>query len=711
MRLAMSHFESGGSGDAEKLCRRILSQCPQHAEALHLLGILSAQAGDIDGGVELIRRCLIVRPDWSEAHCNLANALRGARRLDESIAAARRAVELSPLNAMAHYNAGVALHEKGMIDEAIAELRCALHLNPQYAQAMNDLGVCFVSQGKHEAAIALYLAAVRVAPEFSEAHNNLGVALLDCGRLDESIDSFIAALKIHPDYVEALNNLGNLLVERGQLDDAVRILSRAIRLNPELAEVHNNLGNALKSSGRLDEALSAYQQAVEFSPENSRFHSNLVYAELFHPDYGEREIRRGLIDWNTRHGNRLTSPVQGHLNVPLPDRRLRIGYISPDFRDHVIGRNVLPLLREHDHEQFEIFCYARLNRRDQATQCFERHCDNWRDITGLSDERVARMISDDRIDILIDLAMHLSDNVLPILARRPAPIQIAFAAYPGSTGLHAIDYRMSDPYLDSPGKAESNYAEKTIGLPETFWCYDPRAIPGPVDETLRVSPLPALTTGQITFGCLCEFCKINPKLLGLWAGALKRVAGSRLLMLAPPGESRQRILENFGTFGIGAERFMFVARQPRLDYLRTYDLIDICLDTLPYNGHTTSLDAMWMGVPVVTRVGDTVAGRAGWSQLNNLGLTELAARTDDQFINIAANLATDLPKLADLRADLRQRMELSPLMDARRFARNIENAYRGVWREWCARQDLAQRPERVEVYVAAARRQIAATPQ
>jgi predicted O-linked N-acetylglucosamine transferase (SPINDLY family) len=287
--------------------------------------------------------------------------------------------------------------------------------------------------------------------------------------------------------------------------------------------------------------------------------------------------------------------------------------------------------------------------------------------------------------------MHLSDSVLPILARKPAPIQMTFAAYPGSTGLKTIDYRITDAYLDDPRETDNSYCEKSIHLPETFWCYQPW-------DATPVAELPALINSQITFGCLNEFCKINPKMLALWAKVLKRVENSRLLLLAPAGDSRQRILECLQKLDVSADRLMFVGRQRGLEYLRTYDLIDIGLDTLPYNGHTTSLDSVWMGVPVVTRIGQTVVGRAGWSQLSNLGLTELAAKTDEEFASIAANLAADVPKLADLRKNLRSRMERSPLMNAKQFTRNIENAYRSVWQQWCLEQNSSATP-RVVVQV------------
>jgi protein O-GlcNAc transferase len=315
---------------------------------------------------------------------------------------------------------------------------------------------------------------------------------------------------------------------------------------------------------------------------------------------------------------------------------------------------------------------------DARTRQLRACTDQWRTIAGLRDQQVADQIRQARIDILLDLTLHMANNRLRVFARKPAPVQATFAGYPGSTGLSAIDYRLSDPYLDPPGMDESVYSEHTIRLPDSFWCYAPlegREIP--------VNSLPALESGVVTFGCLNNFCKINESVLALWARVLRKVEGSRLLLLAPENDHRRRTANWLRQEGIDSQRVEFVPRQSRLQYLGVYHRIDLGLDSFPYNGHTTSLDSFWMGVPVVTLVGQTAVSRAGWSQLSNLGLRDLAAQTPEQFVQIAADLANDLPRLAELRRTLRQRMEASPLADAPRFARSIEAAYRQMWRQWC----------------------------
>jgi predicted O-linked N-acetylglucosamine transferase (SPINDLY family) len=325
----------------------------------------------------------------------------------------------------------------------------------------------------------------------------------------------------------------------------------------------------------------------------------------------------------------------------------------------------------------EIFCYSNVIRADALTEQFRRYADAWRGIEGLSDLQTVDLIRQDRIDILVDLTLHTGKNRLAVFACKPSPVQVTFAGYPGSTGLNTIDYRLTDPYLDPPGLNDQFYSESSIRLPDTFWCYEPLV------TQLEINPLPAQTDAHVTFGCLNSFCKVNEQVLRLWAQVVKTVDRSRLMILCPEGSHRQPLLDLLQGEGISPDRIELVVRCPRRQYLELYHRFDVGLDTFPYNGHTTSLDSFWMGVPVVTLVGQTVVGRAGLSQLTNLGLPELIAQTPEQYVQIATKLAGDLPRLAELRRTLRARMEASPLMDAPRFARSVEAAYRRMWRAWC----------------------------
>jgi len=364
--------------------------------------------------------------------------------------------------------------------------------------------------------------------------------------------------------------------------------------------------------------------------------------------------------------------------MPEPNRRLRVGYVSADFRWHCQRFFVVPLFTHHDRGQIEIFCYSNVRDPDAMTDRIRGLAGHWRDIVGLDDASAAQTIRKDRIDILVDLTMHMDGNRLPLFARKPAPVQVCWLAYPGTTGMTAMDYRVTDRFLDPPERStEEAYSERSIRLPDTFWCYDP------LTEEPEVGPLPAKASGHVVFGSLNNFCKVNDALLDLWARVLRETAGSRLVLMAPPGDARRRVLGTFAKHGVESGRIDLAGKMPHAEYLGLYRRIDICLDPVPYNGHTTSLDAFWMGVPVVTRVGDTVVGRAGLCQAMNLGLPELVATTSDEYVAIAVALAGDLERLERLRASLRSRMRSSPLMDGARFARNLERAYREIWQRWC----------------------------
>ncbi|HXE54825.1 MAG TPA: hypothetical protein VN541_17525, partial [Tepidisphaeraceae bacterium] len=372
--------------------------------------------------------------------------------------------------------------------------------------------------------------------------------------------------------------------------------------------------------------------------------------------------------------------IPRHDNDPNPDRRLRIGYVSPHLSSHVVGLYFLPLIANHDHTRFEIFCYSDLPRPDAMTERIKSHADHWRTTCGTSDEQFCDLVRRDRIDLLIDLTMHMDENRMLAFARKPAPVQATWLGYPGSTGLETMDYRISDPYLDPPETDESLYSEKTIRLPHCYWWYDPPS------DAPAVGSLPAERNRFVTFGNLGNFTKVNPKILDLWAAVLRALPSSRLLMLAPTGAARDRMIGQLESKGIERARLEFTERIGRLAYLNLYNRIDIGLDSFPYNGHTTSLDSLWMGVPVVTLAGQTAVSRGGASILSNAGLTDLIANDADQYVQIARELAGDLARLAQLRCDLRTRMQRSPLTDAARSARHMEAAYRLMWRNWCDAQ-------------------------
>jgi predicted O-linked N-acetylglucosamine transferase (SPINDLY family) len=663
--------------EAISVYRRLLAMQPDHVDACHNLASALELCGQMDQAVSIYQHALELEPGRAATHNNLSSALFRCGRLEEAIAAGRRATTLEPDSAMACNNLGCALTVARRLTEAVEVLRRAIALRPDFAEAWYNLANALREQGKCDEAAIACRRALALRPDRAEAHVNLGNILQAARQFEEAIGCYRRALDLRPNDVEAYSNLGNAFRNSGQLDQAIAAFRTCVSLRPEFHVAHCNLGNALKDAGQIDEAIACFRRAVEQCPSDVISHSNLAYSIYYHPDYDSAAILAENRRWNDMHAAGLDGPASPHNDDADPPRRLRIGYVGSDFRDHCQSLFTIPLLSHHDHERFEIFCYANVAQPDAYTERLRECADCWRETAGWNDEEVARQVRADGIDVLVDLTMHMSNGRPLLLVRRPAPVQVAYLAYPGTTGLSAVDYRLTDPYLDPPGETDADYVEHSIRLPETFWCYDP------LTDKPVPNPLPASGDGRITFGCLNNFCKVTEGTLALWSRVLEVVEGSRLVLLAAPGEHRVRVLERFRTAKIDTGRIEFVEHRHRATYLELYHRIDVSLDTLPYNGHTTSLDSLWMGVPVVTRVGRTVVGRAGYSQLSNLGLPELVAWSDDQFVSIASELAGDRARLPQLRATLRGRMERSPLMDATRFARNIETAFSLMWRQRC----------------------------
>jgi protein O-GlcNAc transferase len=549
--------------------------------------------------------------------------------------------------------------------EAEALLRAAQRLDGKNAEIAYHLGNTLASLGRAREAAIEYERCVAERTDFAPAFHNLGNVRHELGDLRGALSAFEAAIALRPDAVIAIANCGLLLHELGRSDEAERMLRRGLAVDASYATLHVNLGLVLKDSGDAAGALESLRTACELAPESAHAHSVLLYTMSFVTD-DPAQILAEARRWQQRHGGVPVLPSA----VRLEGQRLRVGYLSPDFRDHCQTLFMLPLLSHHDRSAFEVTCYSLVTRPDDYTRRLQALVEHWVDVAGSDDAALAARIHHDRLDILIDLAMHMGDGRPQVLARKPAPVQIAWLAYPGTTGLSAIDYRLSDPRLDPPTGSDACYSERTLRLPETFWCYDP------LGSEPQPNALPARSQPHLTLGCLNNPCKLTDRTLSLWAPVLRALPQTRLVLLAPAGgAARARLAARLARAGITPERVRFVGHQPRTQYLLYYHLIDLCLDTLPYNGHTTSLDAFWMGVPVITRIGGTCAGRAGLSQLHQLGLSELAADSDAAFVDIVVALAHDLPRLAALRAQLRARLAKSSLMDAPRFARNLEAIY------------------------------------
>jgi predicted O-linked N-acetylglucosamine transferase (SPINDLY family) len=681
MEIAVQNHRAGRLSEAEEIYRQVVAQLPNFAPAVHYLGVIELQRGHGLAAVELIQRAIMLAPGNPIFHSNLGEAYRRLGRVEEAIASQSKAIALKPDLAQAHNNLGNALKDRGDVDAAIKSFAKAVGFEPEYAEAYTNLGTALWTQGKLGEAVIAYRKAISLKPDSAGAHYNLGNALADQGKFDEAAAAYSRAIELNPRYADAYSNLGIVLGKQGKLTDAAAAYSKAIELNPDLVEAHNNLGVILMNQADVEASIACYDRAIALQPDRPGLLSNRIYTLYFHPDYKPAAIADELRRWNEKHAKPLGKFIQPHRNDPTPDRRLKIGYLSPDFREHPVGWFLLPLLEAHDHEAFQIVCYADVRVPDSLTQRFRDHADLWRTIAGLSDEQVDQQIRDDQIDILVDTTMHMAQNRLPVFARKPAPVQATWLAYPGSTGMDTMDYRITDSQLDPAGLNDAFYVEKSTRLPDCWCCYRPHA------DAPQVNPLPAVSAGHITFGCLNNFCKVTTETIKCWCRLMQEVPGSRLTLHAPQGGHRQLTEE-----GIDPDRMTFVGRLPVREYLRLYQTIDIGLDPFPYSGGTTSCDALWMGVPVVTMSGKTAASRGTLTLLHTLGCNELVAESQGQYVQIASELTGEPARLSQLRAALRPRMASSPLTDAPRFARNMEAAFREMWRTWCATKSLEDTP-------------------
>jgi len=655
---------------------------PEFVEALNNLGNVLREHHRYDEAIAACQKAIDLRPAFSPAYNNLGSALGAKGLLAQSIEAFRQAVTLDPMYATAYANLRQALAAVGRLDEAIPCYRRTLALSPNQPELWRSFGATLRDRGLYDEAMGACQQALHLRPHYAEAFNLLSTILRDANRKDEAIAACQQALALRPDYAEAHNNLGAFLWEMNQVSEALAAYRKAIALKPEFAAAHSNLATAQRETGRYEESRAEYQRALELDPDNAEVHSGLLFGMHYDPKNDPQMIAEAHRNWNRCHAQPLQHLIRPHGNNRDPNRRLKIGYVSPDFCSHAVAPMVLPLITHHDHERFEVFCYAQVPRPDAMTKRFQAQADHWRSIVGLSDEQVAEQVRQDRIDILVDLAGHTADGRLRVFARKPAPVQVARQGYPNTTGLDTIDYRMTDTYADPPGFSDTLHSEKIMRLPQTNWIYQP-----PPEEA-SVAPCPFPSDQPITFGCFNNFAKVSEPALHLWAQILKAVPASRLLLKAKSlvsADVRQRVLALFDSQGIGPERLELVGKTASiLEHIRFYHRMAIALDPFPYHGTTTTCEALWMGVPVITLAGQTHVSRVGVSLLYNLGTPEFIAHSPEDYFRIAVALAHDRPRLAHLHATLRQQLQNSPLMDHVTFSRNMEGSYRDMWRTWCA---------------------------
>lgn len=655
---------------------------PDFTDAHVALGCVLEDLGQIRDAVTSYRRALAIDPDYAQVHRNLGNALRKIGLLDDAIASYRAALRADPVLAEAHLDLGNALRGLKQPEDAMASFRRALELRPDNAEAHFALGIALKDRGQLEAAQSSLRKALAIDPESVGALISLADTLNDLGQQDNSIAAYRRALEIDPGNAVAHNNLGNALLKCGRFAEAIASYRRAIDRQPDFSAAHSNLGSVLKDVGQPLEALASIRLALQLAPELAIARSNLIF---IHNSLGDQSQAQMLLEARTfgEIVSREANPSTGWTNTPAPDRCLRIGFVSGDLRNHPVGQfveGVLHSVAANAEGKLEIFAYPTDFCTDAVSERIRACCSGWQSAVGLSDEEFAQQVRADAIDILIDLSGHTAHNRLPMFAWKPAPVQATWLGYLGTTGVTAIDYLIADEWT-LPESEERNFTEKIWRLPESYVCFTPPAVDS------QVSALPASSNGYVTFGCFNNLTKINDDVVALWSRVLQAVPGSRLFLKAKQFSDpaiQQSTRDRFAAHGVEPQRLIFSPMVARSEYLAPYRQVDIALDPFPYPGITTTVESLWMGVPVLTLEGKSFISRQGVGLSMNAGLASWIARDRDDYVSLAVKHAADLNALASVREKLRERVANSPIFDNRRFADHFVTALRGMWKKWCS---------------------------
>jgi predicted O-linked N-acetylglucosamine transferase (SPINDLY family) len=556
-----------------------------------------------------------------------------------------------------------------------------VQLGPNIPEAWNNLGTVLKDLNQPQEAHAAYQKALALRPTYAVVHSNLGNMLTGTGDADGAEKALRQAIALDPNYAEAYSNFAHLITKQGRLEEAVALCRRAIQLKPSLGAAYTNLGTALHAQGLMDEGNEAYRVGAAMDPANGPLHENLLGCYNHTTRWPPQEMLAAHVAWAKRFAE-ASDPLPPAPNDRSPDRKLRIGYVSPDLRRHSVTYFLLPLLEHRDRDGFDVVAFSNTEQPDEISDRLRGLCDGWHDIRGMADDEVAALVRRERIDILIDLAGHTKGNRLPVFGRKPAPVQMTYLGYAGTTGLSRMDYRITDDLSDPPGMTDGYYTEKLIRLAAPFLCYRPP------DEAPDVAPDPPVTrNGFVRFGSFNNSAKIGTETMALWSKLLAAVPQSRIVLKAKAlGDTgaKRRIFDGFARHGIEQSRLELVeSGQTLRDHLDAYKVIDVAIDTFPYNGTTTTCEALWMGVAVVSRVGQTHVARVGLSLLTTVSMAKLATESDDAFVAAAASLASDVGRLTDLRRTMRERVRQSPLCQAADFSRRLESALRETWRRFC----------------------------
>jgi len=752
LKQAAAMYQAGRLNEVETLCQHVLAVDSNNFEALRMLGLAQVQQQQIQAGMGLLRRALEVRPGHAETLYELGRALYRNGQIPTALECFEQVLNNNPEYAEASNARGIMLSDLGRHEEALASFQQAVVLAPRYASAYNNLGNAHLLAKRYGDALADFENAINIQPDFANAYNGRGSALLSLSRYEDALTSFEKAVSLQPEFSEAWCGCGNAMAELRRHEDALASYERALKLNLGGATIFENPAKDSQGDRRYTEALTRYRDFFERSPENLHIMCNVgkvlvrlgrhvkalelfdrvlaikpyfeaavmdkgvalrdlgyhdaalkMFEEaaiaqpdnlkfqgafLFNLNYVANRTASEVFAWHRTFGERFEAPLRAgwlpHENVRAPEKPLRIGFVSADLRSHPVGyflENVLANLRSGS---LRLYAYANHETDDEVTDRLRPFFDVWHNIHTLTDDEVAHRIRADGIDILVDLSGHTVGNRLLVFARKPAPVQVTYLGYFASTGLMAMDYFLGDRWQMPEGE-RLHYTETPFRLPDHHLCFTPPNFDMPVGS------LPALLNGYVTFGNFNNLAKMNDTVVRCWANILKAVPTSRLFLKSEPLDSRDvaaRVYERFASHGIEGNRLILEGKSPYDAYLASYQRVDIALDPFPYAGGTVTVQALWMGVPVLTLHGDRHVSRNGSGIMQTMGMPEWVAMDEADYVDRAIAFASDLPALATLRSSLHDRFVSSSLCDAPRFARNLEQAFRSMWQAWCANPEF-----------------------
>jgi len=659
---------------------RVIELRPDYIEAHYKrIEILKGQ-GNFIGALEIFDEAILLIPEATELYINRGNLCFSMKSYQEALDNFEKAISLKSDSVEANFNRGICLQFLGRFEEAIKCYDRVLLLNPDFEEAYYNKGLIYYQQGKPDQAIKKFNQAIRLKPEYSEAYNNRGNAFKEMGDSNEALKNFNTAIELQPEFAEAYNNRGFLLQELGLLEEAVINYNKSLEINPQIAEVYNNRGNALLQQGVLSDAVRSFERALHLKPDFIEAYSNYCMTLNYIPDLKQSELFDVHKGYEKRFFPNIPEENKRHSKGYRKNSRLRIGYVSADFRKHSVAYFFEPLLKSHNNNSVEVYCYYNNSIVDEVTHALRKYKAHWRFINGKETAEVVELIHNDNIDILVDLAGHTAKNRLPVFAYKAAPVQVTWLGYPCTTGLTSIDYRFTDEIADPVGLSDQLHSEQLLRLANGFLCYQG-------DENIPLNAvLSCKEKGYITFGSFNNLSKVTPQVIQCWSKILLAIPDAHLLLKSKQladAEVRLRYLRLFEQEGVSGDRIELYSHLAKNDeHLTLYHSIDIGLDPFPYNGTTTTCEALWMGVPIITLNGDHHSSRVGASIMTHVNLEEFIAKDMSEYIELAINFSNRQDYLAELRGKLRGLMLEAELCNAKLFTKNVEKNYHAIWHNY-----------------------------